>query len=392
MMMMMRRVMCVLAVVLCCACGYTMTAAATTANTNGHPKAAMSFLGSFYPEINYSGSAKEKKSEEAKALAESTLAEEARSPVEVQESTLLTNEESPCGGDAVGSSSTTCPSVRPPAPPGVSQPQAGLLVKGEPPANAVAGLQGDLSKGDKHLGVKLPSVSGTSSGTGSLGSLDPSTVSLTESQGGGGNNGLGGHGQPSTVDRGTLGRDSQTLTDSSGELPRKEKEAMQEKEMSNMDPKRREGPHKPAENQPGRGDSVQTPRQDSEHSLPPAQAPDGPVTSTSPTAEERVDVPTAEGGSGAPQPSPPTSATGSSDVSDAMATKNNTPSAGTGSTGTQESDAENTESTTTNSTTLPPELANNKKGDADSSSSISSSVWVRVPLLIVVTLACILVC
>ncbi|ORC84047.1 uncharacterized protein TM35_000501010 [Trypanosoma theileri] len=48
--------------------------------------------------------------------------------------------------------------------------------------------------------------------------------------------------------------------------------------------------------------------------------------------------------------------------------------------------------TTTTTTTLPPELTNNKKGDADSSSSISRSVWVRVPLLIVVTLACILVC
>ncbi|ORC83931.1 uncharacterized protein TM35_000531150 [Trypanosoma theileri] len=48
--------------------------------------------------------------------------------------------------------------------------------------------------------------------------------------------------------------------------------------------------------------------------------------------------------------------------------------------------------TTTTTSTLPPELTNNKKGDADSSSSISSSVWVRVPLLIVVTLACILVC
>ncbi|ORC90048.1 uncharacterized protein TM35_000103160 [Trypanosoma theileri] len=58
----------------------------------------------------------------------------------------------------------------------------------------------------------------------------------------------------------------------------------------------------------------------------------------------------------------------------------------TGNTG----DMVNTDTTTT--TTLPPELTNNKKGDADSSSSISSSVWVRVPLLIVVTLACILVC
>ncbi|ORC80903.1 uncharacterized protein TM35_001381010 [Trypanosoma theileri] len=51
-----------------------------------------------------------------------------------------------------------------------------------------------------------------------------------------------------------------------------------------------------------------------------------------------------------------------------------------------------TTTTTSTTTTLPPELTNNKKGDADSSSSISSSVWVRVPLLIVVTLACILVC
>ncbi|ORC82034.1 uncharacterized protein TM35_001001060, partial [Trypanosoma theileri] len=50
----------------------------------------------------------------------------------------------------------------------------------------------------------------------------------------------------------------------------------------------------------------------------------------------------------------------------------------------ESTDSQNTENTTT--TTLPPELTNNKKGDADSSSSISSSVWVRVPLLIVVTL------
>ncbi|ORC83142.1 uncharacterized protein TM35_000771040 [Trypanosoma theileri] len=51
------------------------------------------------------------------------------------------------------------------------------------------------------------------------------------------------------------------------------------------------------------------------------------------------------------------------------------------------------EGSTTATTTLPPEPAISKKGDADSSSSIiSSSVWVRVPLLIVVTLACILVC
>ncbi|ORC81496.1 uncharacterized protein TM35_001151030, partial [Trypanosoma theileri] len=50
-----------------------------------------------------------------------------------------------------------------------------------------------------------------------------------------------------------------------------------------------------------------------------------------------------------------------------------------------------TTTTTTTTTTLPPEPTNNKKGDADSSSIINSSVWVRVPLLIVVTLACILV-
>ncbi|ORC92412.1 uncharacterized protein TM35_000031650 [Trypanosoma theileri] len=78
-------------------------------------------------------------------------------------------------------------------------------------------------------------------------------------------------------------------------------------------------------------------------------------------------------------------------------TENGSTSAGTESTSTQSTDVGNTETsttttTTTTTTTLPPETVNNKKGDADSSSSISSSVWVRVPLLIVVTLACILVC
>ncbi|ORC83489.1 uncharacterized protein TM35_000681210, partial [Trypanosoma theileri] len=53
---------------------------------------------------------------------------------------------------------------------------------------------------------------------------------------------------------------------------------------------------------------------------------------------------------------------------------------GSGSPNTQ-NEGENTDitTTTTPTTTLPPELTNNKKGDADSSSSISSSVWVRVP-------------
>ncbi|ORC84258.1 uncharacterized protein TM35_000471530 [Trypanosoma theileri] len=58
-----------------------------------------------------------------------------------------------------------------------------------------------------------------------------------------------------------------------------------------------------------------------------------------------------------------------------------------------------TTTTTTNTNTIPPvpgisndTIMPNVKGDADSSSSISSSVWVRVPLLIMVTLACILVC
>ncbi|ORC83959.1 uncharacterized protein TM35_000521030, partial [Trypanosoma theileri] len=60
---------------------------------------------------------------------------------------------------------------------------------------------------------------------------------------------------------------------------------------------------------------------------------------------------------------------------------------------------EESTSPTTTTSTIPtlPEISNNTimpnvKGDADSSSSIISSVWVRVPLLIVVTLACILVC
>ncbi|ORC90040.1 uncharacterized protein TM35_000103080 [Trypanosoma theileri] len=299
------------------------------------------------------------------------------------------------GSSPSGSDSSNCPSGHSS---GLAEPQAEPRDQGKPPGGVVADPQRDISEGDEQLGVKLPSVGGTSSG-----SLDPSTVSLPEPQGGGGNNGLGGHVQPSTVDQNALSRDSQILKDSSGDLLHKEKEPMQGEEIPQLDPKRKEEPHKPAENQPGRQDPVEPPRQeDNKQSTPPAQAPDGPVTPTSPTAEERVDVPTAEGGSETatqPSPSPNTSATGSSDVSDATATQNNISSAESESTNNQNeegvtgnTDTTTTTNTTTTTTTLPPELTNNKKGDADSSSSISSSVWVRVPLLIVVTLACILVC
>ncbi|ORC84030.1 uncharacterized protein TM35_000511310 [Trypanosoma theileri] len=63
----------------------------------------------------------------------------------------------------------------------------------------------------------------------------------------------------------------------------------------------------------------------------------------------------------------------------------------------EESTITTTTTNTTNTIPIVPVISNNTimpnvKGDADSSSSISSSVWVRVPLLIVVTLACILVC
>ncbi|ORC84366.1 uncharacterized protein TM35_000451040 [Trypanosoma theileri] len=44
--MVMRRVMCVLAVVLCCTCGYTMAATTTTVNA-GQPKAVMAYVGSW---------------------------------------------------------------------------------------------------------------------------------------------------------------------------------------------------------------------------------------------------------------------------------------------------------------------------------------------------------
>ncbi|ORC83755.1 uncharacterized protein TM35_000581180 [Trypanosoma theileri] len=93
--------------------------------------------------------------------------------------------------------------------------------------------------------------------------------------------------------------------------------------------------------------------------------------------------------------SPNTSETGSGDGSDTATPGNGTVPAESESTGNQEEVADNTDpttTTTTTTTTLPPELTNNKKDDADSSSSIISFVWVRIPLLIVVTLACILVC
>ncbi|ORC84393.1 uncharacterized protein TM35_000451310 [Trypanosoma theileri] len=89
-----------------------------------------------------------------------------------------------------------------------------------------------------------------------------------------------------------------------------------------------------------------------------------------------------------------TTVTESTSGSDTSPTENGSTSAGTESTNTQSTDVGNTETstTTTTTTTLPPELTNNKKGDADSSSSISSSVWVRVPLLIVTVLFSATVC
>ncbi|ORC88738.1 uncharacterized protein TM35_000151690 [Trypanosoma theileri] len=84
-----------------------------------------------------------------------------------------------------------------------------------------------------------------------------------------------------------------------------------------------------------------------------------------------------------PPPPPEVSPSGREASTTTQREQNGTPAAESESTSTQEEgDAENTESTTTNSTTSP----------ETSDSSIISSVWVRVPLLIVVTLACILVC
>ncbi|ORC83580.1 uncharacterized protein TM35_000641120 [Trypanosoma theileri] len=77
-------------------------------------------------------------------------------------------------------------------------------------------------------------------------------------------------------------------------------------------------------------------------------------------------------GPAATQPSaasPNTSPTGSGDGSDTATAESGTTPAGSESSSNQQS-----------------------VGNADSSSSISSSLWMRVPLLIVVTLACILVC
>ncbi|ORC84371.1 uncharacterized protein TM35_000451090 [Trypanosoma theileri] len=75
----------------------------------------------------------------------------------------------------------------------------------------------------------------------------------------------------------------------------------------------------------------------------------------------------------------------------------NTTSVTLNTTSNEESTSPTTNTTTTNTIPTIPGFSNNTimpnlRGDADSSSSISSSVWVRVPLLIVVTLACILVC
>ncbi|ORC83373.1 uncharacterized protein TM35_000741200 [Trypanosoma theileri] len=109
--------------------------------------------------------------------------------------------------------------------------------------------------------------------------------------------------------------------------------------------------------------------------------------------ESNVASTTEEGGSKQgdetvqPSPSPTTSDKESGDGSDAANAGNDSTTTGSVSTNNQDGAGNaDTDTDTTTTTTLPPELSNNKKGDADSSSSISSSVWVRVPLLIVAVL------
>ncbi|ORC84431.1 uncharacterized protein TM35_000451690 [Trypanosoma theileri] len=137
---------------------------------------------------------------------------------------------------------------------------------------------------------------------------------------------------------------------------------------------------------------------------PGAAAPSPGPTSESPdikgsgavSASERQDGDNVRNGNGAAeQPSTGLNSEGGGGNSSAATNENDPSSAGTANSGddTTTNNEESTTTTTTTTTTLPPEAANKKKGDADSCSSISSSVWVRVPpLLIVVTLACILVC
>ncbi|ORC81602.1 uncharacterized protein TM35_001111080 [Trypanosoma theileri] len=136
---------------------------------------------------------------------------------------------------------------------------------------------------------------------------------------------------------------------------------------------------------------------------PGAAAPSPGPTSESPdikgsgavSASERQDGDNVRNGNGAAeQPSTGLTSEGGSGNSNATTNENDPSSAGTANSGddTTTNNEESTTTTTTTTTTLPPEAANKKKGDADSCSSISSSVWVRVPLLIVVTLAWILVC
>ncbi|ORC83576.1 uncharacterized protein TM35_000641080 [Trypanosoma theileri] len=130
---------------------------------------------------------------------------------------------------------------------------------------------------------------------------------------------------------------------------------------------------------------------------PAAPAPSGESVGASTTADQPETNRNSDAGGNSIQPdgdaTQPSSDKESNDGSENTNTGSGTTSEGDGSTSNQtEGVAGNTDTTTITTTTLPPELTNNKKGDADSSSSISSSVWVRVPLLIVVTLACILVC
>ncbi|ORC89767.1 uncharacterized protein TM35_000113010 [Trypanosoma theileri] len=339
-MMMMRRVMCVLAVLLCCACGYTMAAAATTA---GQPKAVMAEIGTpevavvsrFVLGLPSDASVEDVKNAEKELQKKSKVAECEKDPHGVDcKKPPAVQAEATASSSGLPSASSQVPSV-----PGQLHEVNSQKVIAEPSPDARPGVpvQGALSA-DAARGAAA--AHGQEEAETTVGA--PSAV----------------HDAAAREDQPTKPNDTSKNGGDITEQREKSPEQVQEAESTHV------------------------------------------VQNEETTAADTKDTSGQLRTEAAPAPPSAPETSSNNPLTETSNESNAAESVVTNVTNDEENTTSNEESTTTTTTTLPPvpttdprisSIASAVQKNANADNSVSP-LWVRVPLLIVVTLACILVC
>ncbi|ORC83966.1 uncharacterized protein TM35_000521100, partial [Trypanosoma theileri] len=147
-MMMMHRVMCVLAVVLCYACGYTMTAADTTVNA-GQPKAVTAVFDDIFASIPDDG---------VKEIVEDLTR---KNPPGKDDNTVSTSETRPAQGEAARPPEAAGPAQETDTDATTEQNQSQGSTAASPGEQGSSGNTADSTTTNENTGVKQPSTEGT---------------------------------------------------------------------------------------------------------------------------------------------------------------------------------------------------------------------------------------